>query len=153
MKSFLYIFLILFVPIHCIAQESEYNKNLKIASDLFLSKKKIPNNILLKLVPENDSEFVLFYGTTSPDSKIANTQFFEITTQLIFDQLIKHNNEAFYLLCLQLASFADGEFADLFRYNLEAIIKQDKIKFCESIKGKRYTAYNPMKYYAVENCK
>jgi hypothetical protein len=75
-------------------------------------------------------------------------------TQQIFDKYIIEKKEKFYLPCLQLASFADGEFGEEFIDNLEVIIKLDKNKFCESVKGKEYADRNPIKYYSMQNdCK
>ena len=55
--------------------ETEYEKNLNTASGLYLGKKKIPEYILIKLVPENYTEFGLYYGTTGPDHKLGKTDF------------------------------------------------------------------------------
>jgi hypothetical protein len=135
------------------AQETNYQKNLKLASDIFISKLELPDSVLLKLVPDSFEEFKLLYGTTHPDSKMQKTGFFYTVTQKIFDKVIVEKKENFYLPSLQLASFADGEFGEGFVDNLKVIIKLDKNKFCTSIKGKRYADHNPIRYLAEENCK
>ena len=127
---------------------------MKLASDLFIAKSELPDTLLLKLVPYNYDELELLYGTTSPDSNLANTGFFYNVTQQIFNKYIIEKKEKFYLPCLQLASFADGEFGEDFVDKLEVIIKLDKNKFCEAIKGKDYAGRNPIKYYSKQNdCK
>ncbi|WP_223033633.1 hypothetical protein [Hanstruepera marina] len=133
--------------------ETEYEKNLNTASELYLGKKKIPEYILIKLVPENYTEFGLYYGTTGPDHKLGKTDFFYETTRLIFEQVTSEKNSDFYLPSLNLASFADGEYAEEFIEYLELIINADKEKFCESLSGIKYRNRNPIKYYSeLNNC-
>ena len=131
--------------------ETEYEKNLNTASELYLGKKKIPEFILIKLVPENYTEFGLYYGTTGPDHKLGQTDFFYDTTRLIFEQVTSEKNSEFYLPCLNLASFADGEYAEEFIEYLELIINTDKEKFCKSLIGIKYKNRNPIKYYSELN--
>lgn len=134
--------------------ETVYEKNLYIASEYYLSALKIPDSILLKLVPEDHKEFGLYYGTTGPDHKLGKTSFFYETTELIFEQVVSEDNDDFYMPSIQLASFADGEYAEGFLDKLELIIKSDTIRFCESITGKEFTRENPIKYYSEEyKCK
>jgi hypothetical protein len=143
-----------FITTHSYSQETKYQRNLKLASDLFTAQSELPDTVLLKLVPNNYVELELLYGTTNPDDDPENTGFFYKVTQQIFDKYIVEKKENFYLPCLQLASFADGEFGESFVDNLEVIINLDKNKFCRSIKGKDYAAHNPIKYYAEQNdCK
>ena len=133
--------------------ETEYEKNLNTVSELYLGKKKIPEYILIKLVPENYTEFGLYYGTTGPDHKLGKTDFFYETTRLIFEQVTSKKNSDFYLPSLNLASFADGEYAEEFIEYLELIINADKEKFCESLSGIKYRNRNPIKYYSeLNNC-
>ena len=131
--------------------ETEYEKNLNTASELYLGKKKIPEFILIKLVPENYTEFGLYYGTTGPDHELGKTDFFYDTTRLIFEQVSSENNSEFYLASLNLASFADGEYAEEFIEYLELIINTDKEKFCKSLSGIKYKNRNPIKYYSELN--
>lgn len=131
--------------------ETEYEKNLNIASELYLKKKEIPESVLIKLVPENYTEFRMYYGTTRSDHKLGETGLFYKTTRLIFEQVILKKNNNFYLPSLKLISFADGEFAEEFIKYLELIIKMDKEKFCKSISGKKYVNHNPIKYYSELN--
>lgn len=130
---------------------SDYDDNLKVAGELYLLKKDIPLDVLLGLVPKDDSEFELYYGTTYPDHRLNETGFFYETTRQIFEQVTSERNDDFYLPSLKLISFADGEFAEEFIEYLEKIIEMDKEKFCESINGKGYTEYNPIKYYSDLN--
>jgi hypothetical protein len=127
---------------------TEYEENLNLASELYLEKKEIPDSVLLKLVPENHNEFGLYYGTTEPDHKLGETDFFYDTTRLIFEQVTSKKNNDFYLPSLKLISFADGEFEEDFIESLELIIKMDKEKFCNSIIGQEYVKHNPIKYYS-----
>lgn len=132
---------------------SEYDKNLNKASELYLKDIKISESILLKLVPQNYDEFSKYYETTSFDHDLGDTDFFYRTTQMIFDEVILKNNVDFYLPSLRLASFADGEYAEDFIYNLELIIEMDERKFCESIKGKDYSSLKPIKFYSeLKSC-
>lgn len=131
--------------------ETEYKKNLYTATELYLSKKIIPLNILKGLVPNDNSEFELYYATTYPDQKLSETDFFYDTTRLIFEQVTFKKNDDFYLPSLKLISFADGEYAEEFIEYLELIIKMDNKKFCESIIGKEYANHNPIKYYSDLN--
>jgi len=62
--------------------------------------------------------------------------------------LISKKNNDFYLPSLMLISFADGEFQEDFIESLELIIKMDKEKFCNSIKGQEYVKQNPIKFYS-----
>ena len=155
MKHITILFLI--ITLNTFSQELEnknkigYQENLEIAAELFLSDSEIPEDILLNLVPKNNSEFSIFYGTTGPESKLYETSFFYDTTRLIFEKVIDDKREEFYLPSLHLASFADGEFFELFVYYLKEIINHDKEKFCNSVKGKKYTERNPIKYYYKEN--
>jgi|TARA_B110000037_G_C16965137_1_gene442633 hypothetical protein len=128
-----------------------YEKNLNIASELYLGKEEIPKSILKKLVPENNSEFGMYYGTTGPDHKLGKTDFFYGTTRLIFEQVTSENNSDFYLPSLNLASFSDGEYAEEFIEYLELIINTDKEKFCKSLSGIKYKNHNPIKYYSELN--
>jgi len=130
---------------------SDYDDNLKVAGELYLLKKDIPLDVLLGLVPKDDSEFELYYGTTYPDHRLSETGFFYETTQQIFEQVTSERNDDFYLPSLKLISFADGEFAEEFIEYLEKIIEMDKEKFCESIDGQGYAEYNPIKYYSDLN--
>ena len=146
--------LLVFVTTQTFAKETNYQKNLNLASDLFITKSELPDSVLLRLVPDSYEEFEILYGTTYPDNKMQNTGFFYNVTQLIFDKFIIEKKERFYLPSLQLASFADGEYGELFVENLEVIIKLDKNKFCQSIKGRKFADHNPIKYYSEQNnCK
>lgn len=131
--------------------ETEYEKNLNIASKLYLEKKKIPLVVLMELVPENHAEFSLYYRTTDSEHKLGQTDFFYETSRLIFEQVTMHKNDDFYLPSLQLLSFADGEFAEEYIEYLEIIIAMDVAKFCKSIKGNDYVKRNPMKYFSESN--
>ena len=154
MNRIVTLILFVFATTHIFAQETNYQKNLKLASDLFIAKSELPDSILLKLVPDSYDEFEFLYGTTYPNNKMQNTGFFDSVTQRIFDKLIIEKKEQFYLPSLQLASFADGEFGEGFVDNLKVIIERDKNKFCSSIKGKWFANHNPIKYYAAQNdCK
>ncbi len=154
MNRIVTLILFVFATTHIFAQETNYQKNLKLASDLFIAKSVLPDSILLKLVPDNDKEFGLLYGTTHSDRKLQDSGFFYNVTQQIFDKFIIEKKEKFYFPSIQLASFADGEFGETFVDNLEVIIKLDKNKFCKSIKGKWFTNHNPIKYYSDQNdCK
>ena len=134
--------------------ETEYEKNINVAAELYINKKEIPKSVLIKLVPENHTEFGIYYGTTGPDHKLGKTDFFYKSTRLIFEQVTVEKNDDFYLPSLKLISFADGEFAEDFIEYLELIIKMDEEKFCESIKSKEYAKHNPIKYYSELNkCK
>jgi hypothetical protein len=137
------------------AQNStEYDKNLDKASDLYLNGNKIPESILIQLVPNNYDEMSRYYDTTSPEHQLGKTDFFYQTSQMIFDQVILNNNADFYLPSLRLASFADGEYGEGFTDNLELIINMNTQKFCDSIVGKDYVNRNPINYYAeLYNCK
>lgn len=154
MNRIVTIFLFVFMTTEIFAQETNYEKNLKLASDLSIAKSELPDSVLLKLAPDSYDEFKLFYRTTGPDHKMQNTGFFYAVTQQIFDKLLKEKKEVFYFPSIQLASFADGEFGEDFIFNLEAIIKLDKNKFCRSIKGKWFANHSPIKYYSDQNgCK
>ncbi len=131
--------------------ETKYEKNLNTASELYLKEKEIPESILIKLVPENYTEFGIYYGTTGPDHKLGKTDFFYDTTRLIFEQVTSGKNNDFYMPSLNLASFADGEYAEEFIEYLEVIINADKVKFCKSISGIKYNNRNPIKYYSELN--
>ena len=130
---------------------SEYEDNLKTATELYLLEKDIPEDVLLCLVPNTDTEFELYYATTYPDQKMSETGFFYNTSELIFEQVVTNKKEKFYLPSLKLISFADGEYAEVFIDFLENIIGMDKAKFCESIRGKEYAKSNPIKWYAESN--
>ena len=131
--------------------KTEYEKNLNIASELYLEKKKIPESILIKLVPENDSEFGAYYATTGPDHKMGETDFFYETTRLIFEKVTSEKIPQFYLPSLNLASYADGEYAEEFLEYLELIINSDKEKFCNSLSKIKHKNRNPIKYYSELN--
>ncbi|MFC4635570.1 hypothetical protein ACFO3O_16790 [Dokdonia ponticola] len=134
--------------------ETDYLKNLTIASEIYLNKKEIPTAVLLNLVPDNDAEFEVYYGTTYPDHKLSETGFFYNTSQLIFEQVTAHKNNDFYLPSLQLISYADGEFAEIFIEYLKIIIEMDKQKFCAAVREEKYRSYNPIKYYfEMNHCK
>ena len=145
------LFLLLLMWSKIYAQDSPYQENLRVASELFIAERELPDSVLLRLVPKNDEEFALLYGSTSPGNSLQNTGFFSAVTQQIFNRTLIDRKEIFYLPCLQLASFADGEFGEDFTDNLEKIIALDRSKFCKSIKGKSYADRNPIKYFAVEN--
>jgi len=146
------LFFSVFVTTQIFSQETKYQKNLKLATDLFLARSELPDSVLLKLVPDSYEEFGFLYGTTYPNNKMQNTGFFYNVTQRIFDKYIIEKIEKFYFTSIQLASFADGEFGEAFVDNLEVIIKLDKSKFCASIKGKWFANHNPIKYYSAQNC-
>jgi hypothetical protein len=131
--------------------ETEYEKNLDTAHELYLNKTEIPESILIKLVPEDYAEFGIFYGTIGPDHKLGKTDFFYDTTRMIFEQIASQKNNNFYLPSLNLASFADGEYAEQFIMYLELIINKDKEKFCESISEIKYRNRTPIKYYSELN--
>ena len=153
MKYILFAFLF-FILSNPYAQTTSYQDNLQLASDLLSSKRELPDSVLLKLVPNNYKEFDLLYGTTYPNNKMQKTGFFYTVTDRIFDKFITEKKEQFYLPAIQLASFADGEFGEVFVDKLKIIIEVDKAKFCKAIKGKWFLHHNPIKYFAVQNdCK
>ena len=134
--------------------QNDYEKNLEIASELYLLKKEISDNILLNLVPNHQEEFSLFYSTTGPEHRLAHTSFFYDISNQIFEKATTERKERFYLPSLKLISFADGEFAEGFIEYLERIIEMDKTKFCLAIKGMDYVRHNPIKAYSEMNkCK
>ncbi len=128
--------------------KTDYEKNLYRASEYYLKNREIPDSILITLVPKNDEDFRVFYDTTGSNSKLSSTDFFYDTTEQVFDNVKSKNKDEFYLPSLKLASFADGEYAEAFVENLEVIISMDTLKFCESIRGKEYSKYNPIKFYS-----
>lgn len=131
-----------------------YKENLERAAEYYLKKEEIPLKVLLNLVPESQDDFSLYYETTGPNHKLSETDFFYDTTAAIYEQVITKNNNDFYLPSIQLSSFADGEFAEGFRTNLELIINLDINKFCKSICNKEYAIQNPIKYFSkLYNCK
>lgn len=130
---------------------NSYQQNLNTASKFYLKKEKIPDSILINLVPINDSDFDIYYRTTGPDHELGETDFFYDTTRLIFEKVTSEKNNDFYLPSLKLISFADGEFVEEFIEYLELIIKMDKEKFCKAISGKEYVKHNPIKYYSELN--
>jgi hypothetical protein len=142
-----------FVTIQTYAQETNYQKNLKLASELLFAESEFADRILLRLVPDNYEEFDIFYGTTHSSSKMRNTGSFHPVTQQIFDRYIVEKKEAFYSPSIQLASLADGGFGEPLVENLLIIITLDKNKFCESIKGKEFANHNPTKYPEQTSCK
>ncbi len=120
MKQILILFFTFLLISQSYTQENDYQKNLKIATHLFLAKSDLPDSVLLKLIPKNNEEFSQFYYTTTiTKTELEKAGFFYLVTQQIFDKVIKEKNERFYLPSLQLASFADGEYAELFIPNLE----------------------------------
>lgn len=133
------------------SNSTEYEDNLKTATELYLLGKVIPDNVLLCLTPNNHVEFELYYATTYPDQKMSETAFFYKTSELIFEQVVTNKKDKFYLPSLKLISFADGEYAEGFIDYLEIIIEMDKAKFCKSINGKEYAKSNPIKWYAESN--
>jgi len=126
---------------------TDYESNLNAASEFYLNNKEIPDIILMGLVPDNQEEFSIYYGTTWPDHNLGKTDFFEETTIKIFEQVTLKNKDEFYMPSLKLLSFSDGEFAAYFIPYLEEIIEMDKEKFCASITGQAYLDSNPMNYY------
>ena len=78
------------------AQETNYQKNLKLASDIYIAKLELPDSVLIMLVPDNDEEFGLLYGTTHSDRELQNSGFFYNVTQKIFDKVIVEKKEKFY---------------------------------------------------------
>ena len=128
-----------------------YEENLNTASEFYLKKEIIPESVLIKLVPENYTEFGNYYETTEPEHKMGKTDFFYDTTRLIFEKVISEKKSDFYLPSLNLASFADGEYAEEFMVYLELIINTDKKKFCKSLSRIKYKNRNPIKYYSELN--
>lgn len=131
--------------------QTEYETNLNICSQLYLKKEKIPKPNLLKLVPENYKEFEFFYSTTYPNHKLGNTDFFYEITRKIFEQVTEKKDNEFYIPSLNLASYADGEFAEEFIEYLELIINSDNEKFCKSLNEIKLKDRNPIKYYIELN--
>jgi hypothetical protein len=130
-----------------------YERKLDSISKSYLSSNKITVPDLLELIPKTHNQFSLLYSTTGPDHILYDTNFFYDTTRMIFEQVTTEKNEIFYLPSLMLSSYADGEFAETFIEYLELIIKIDSAKFCNSVKGKKYTNSNPIKYYyELNNC-
>jgi len=134
-----------------ITQQKNYEENLNLVAELYLSKSNIPEKLLLQIIPKNHNEFEIYYGTTNPENELSKTAFFIEITNMIFEKVTVDKNEKFYLPSLQFASFADGEFYETFVFYLEMIIKIDRKKFCDSVKGKEYFERNPIKYYYEEN--
>lgn len=134
--------------------ETAYKKNLNTVAELYLKNDKIPESILVKLIPESYSEFSIFYATTGPEHELGNTDFFYDITQQIFNQVIISKNNDFYIPCLNLASFADGEYAEGFIENLEVIINMDQERFCSSVREIKLRNRNPIKYFTeLHDCK
>ena len=134
-----------------ITQQKNYEENLNLVAELYLSKSNIPEKLLLQIIPKSHNEFEIYYGTTNPENELSETAFFIEITNMIFEKVTVDKNEKFYLPSLQFASFADGEFYETFVFYLEMIIKIDRKKFCDSVKGKEYFERNPIKYYYEEN--
>ena len=130
---------------------TEYEKLIESASQYYLRGNEIPDSILVNLVPKSYDEFNKYYGTTGPDHKLGKTGFFDETSQWIFDKVIIEKNDSFYIPCLNLASFADGEYAESFMENLVTIINMDKERFCNSIDDIKLNDRNPIKYYADQH--
>lgn len=153
-KTGFFLLLVIFLPLLSFGQDvqAEYLKNLDLAADTFLRKEPIPDAVLLKLVPEDDEQFSLYYETTYPDHRMNGTGFFYHSSRAIFEKALQSKNQNFYVPSLQLISFADGEYAELFLEYLDRIVEQDKKKFCETVRTKHYISQNPMKYYWETLC-
>jgi len=126
---------------------NDYKVNLDSAAEFYLNRTEIPDKILLNLIPSNNQEFGIYYSTTYPNNDLNNSGFFYSTSETIFKRFLIEHKEYFYLPSLQLASFADGEYAETFINYLEQIISIDSVKFCDSVRDKDYMRKNPIKYY------
>jgi len=144
---------VVFLTMGAFAQNSGYVKNLEDACDLFVAGSDLHDSILLGLVPDSYEEFELLYGTTAPDNRMEETGFFYSVTKQIFDKLMIEKKEGFYLPCLQLGSFADGEFGEAFIERLDIIIPRDKDRFCNSGLDQEYLNRNPLQFYYEKYCK
>ena len=134
-----------------VLKQAEYESNLNMCSKFYLKKEKIPKLNLLKIVPKSYKEFNLFYTTTEPNHILGNTDFFYEITREIFEQVTEKKDNDFYIPSLNLASYADGEFAEEFIEYLELIINSNKEKFCRAITKIKLKDRNPIKYYVELN--
>ncbi len=155
----LIIFLINCTNVKGQAVTSEYREELKKAWALFTFNQELTDDVLVKLVPNNYGEFALYFNTTVIGNEFYSVDFFEKTSNQIFEKAVNDENKMFYEISIKLASFSDAEyqnelFAEDFIYYLEKLIEMNISKFCKTVKNKEYSNIYRIKYYVeLYNCK
>ena len=106
-----------------------YIDNAKIIQE-DLSIKSI--DVLEKLIPRNDQEFLCFYSLSYPKS--GNIKLYNKLNTLFFDSALNDKGELLELFS-NLSEFVDVEYAESFFDEIDLIVNRNPTKFCEIFKN------------------
>lgn len=107
---------------------SGYAQNIQKVIGKIIEKEDISIEELQKTIPKTEDEFLIFYSFTEKD-EAANKAFYALD-KLLFENAMKAEPHIFDLY-LELSQFVDGEYAESYFEDVEAVIKKNKTKFCE----------------------
>lgn len=105
----------------------EYKKNVRNFEKKLDSVTILTTQDLESVVPVTEKEFSFYYGLTYSDKK-DETLFYKIDI-LIFNYAKKDKGDVLFL-CLGVAEFVDGEYADSYYGTLDSVVLDNKKKFC-----------------------
>jgi len=108
---------------------NNYSKSLKSSVDMLIANKKLTDEKILSLIPTTEDNFIEYYSYTNPDKgKEINKVFYQIDN-LIRDRAAE-NKTGFLKRYLELAVFADGEYAESYVDDSDFVIGKNITEFC-----------------------
>ena len=92
---------------------------------------------LQNIIPRTEDEFIEYYSYTNMDkTKEFRKAFYEVDS--IIAERAENNHNNFLKLFLEIAPFADGEYAETYFDKVESVIQKNKVVFC-----KMFNSLNP----------
>ncbi|QEC53517.1 hypothetical protein [Anseongella ginsenosidimutans] len=140
------VLLVLCLTQHATAQINyhtiSYSANILIALDDLTQNKEVNSDRLLKCIPANEDQYVIFYSFSDADRKTYDLAAWGKLQELFFEKA--GSDDKFYTALIKLSNYTDGDYAELFRERFDKMIKQDPDRFC------RLSRRVEMYYYRIK---
>lgn len=105
-----------------------YSANLLMVLDDLTQEKAVSSDRVLKCIPANEDQYVIFYSFSDADRKNYDLAAWGKLQELFFEKAA--SDDGFYTALIKLSNYTDGDYAELFSERFEKMIKQDPDRFC-----------------------
>ena len=115
------------VECRCVRNDG-YEHKLKTTIKSIILEEKLTIEQIQRAIPKTEEEYFVFYSYTEKDGRY-NEAFYELNN-LIFKNAMS-NEKGVFRLYLLLSEFVDGEYAESYFEDVEAVIIENMQSFCE----------------------
>lgn len=105
-----------------------YEKNLQEVMQQLISGKELNVEQIQNAIPKTEGDFIVFYSYTKKDEK-SNTAFYTLNNLIL--KYAMNGESSIFKSFLLLSEFVDGEYAESYFEDVEAVIEKNKETFCK----------------------